>query len=154
MLVHELDPTECAVVLQRTTLGRLGCSHLDQPYVVPVYFSYDGERNCLYGFSAIGQKVKWMRQNPKVCVEVEEIEDRAHWKTVVVIGRYEEIHGDPREADARRRAERLFQERHEWWLPAAATLASKPREHAVLFRIAIERITGRRADRQDHRSWF
>ena len=154
MLIHELDTAECATVLQRTILGRLGCSHDDQPYVVPIYFSYDADLHCLYGFSSIGQKVNWMRQNPKVCLEVDDIEDKNHWKTVVVMGRYEEIHDDPREADARHRAERLFHERNKWWLPAAATVSSKPREHAVMFRITIDRVTGRRADRKDHDAWF
>jgi nitroimidazol reductase NimA-like FMN-containing flavoprotein (pyridoxamine 5'-phosphate oxidase superfamily) len=154
MLIHELDTTECAAVLQRTTLGRLGCAHDDQPYVVPIYFSYDTDLHCLYGFSSIGQKVNWMRQNPKVCLEVDEIEDKNHWKSVLVVGRYEEIHEDPHEADARRRAERLFQERQKWWLPAAATVSSKPREHAVMFRITIDRLTGRRADREDLSAWF
>ena len=36
-----------------------------------------------------------MRENPKVCLEVEEIGDKSHWTTVLVIGRYEEIHQDP-----------------------------------------------------------
>jgi nitroimidazol reductase NimA-like FMN-containing flavoprotein (pyridoxamine 5'-phosphate oxidase superfamily) len=154
MLVHELAPRECAALLQRTTLGRLACAHHDQPYVVPVFLSFDAHRHCLYGFSAIGQKVEWMRQNPKVCVEVEDIEDRTHWTTVVVMGRYEEIHENPGEAEARHRAERLFGERHEWWLPGAAKVDSKPRQHAVMFRIAIDQMTGRRADRRDHRAWF
>jgi nitroimidazol reductase NimA-like FMN-containing flavoprotein (pyridoxamine 5'-phosphate oxidase superfamily) len=154
MLIHELDTAECAELLQRTTLGRLGCSRDDQPYVVPIYFSYDTDLHCLYGFSAIGQKVNWMRQNPKVCVEVDEIEDKNHWKSVVVIGRYEEIHQDVQETEARRRAERLFQERNKWWLPGAAAVSSKPREHAVMFRITIDRVTGRHADREDVRAWF
>jgi nitroimidazol reductase NimA-like FMN-containing flavoprotein (pyridoxamine 5'-phosphate oxidase superfamily) len=154
MLVHELDSTECVALLQRTTLGRLACSHRDQPYVVPILFSYDADLKCVYGFSPIGQKVRWMRENPKVCLEVEDIDDRNHWKTVVVVGRYHEIHEEPREAAARRRAERLFQQRHEWWLPGAAKVDSKPWERAVMFRIAIEQMSGRRADRQEHRAWF
>jgi nitroimidazol reductase NimA-like FMN-containing flavoprotein (pyridoxamine 5'-phosphate oxidase superfamily) len=95
-----------------------------------------------------------MRDNPKVCLEVDEIDDKNHWRSVVVVGRYEEIHDDPLQADARRRAERLFQERHKWWLPAAATLSSKPWQHSVIFRIAIDRLTGRRADRQEGQAWF
>ena len=154
MLVHELNTAECTALLQRTALGRLGCSHFDQPYIVPIFLSYDREQNCFYGFSAIGQKIEWMRQNPKVCVEVDDIDDQKHWKTVVVLGRYEEIQTDSRGAEARRRAELLFQERHEWWLPAAATVTSKRREHAVLFRITIEQVTGLRADRSEHRNLF
>ena len=147
MLIHELNPDECAQVLSRSDLGRLGCARFDQPYIVPIHFSFDPERNCLYAFSTVGQKIDWMRENPKVCVEVEDIADKNHWATVVVIGRYEEIHRDPSEAEARRRAEHLFQERPEWWLPAAGQ--ARPREHhqMVLYRIHIDRLTGRRAAR-------
>jgi nitroimidazol reductase NimA-like FMN-containing flavoprotein (pyridoxamine 5'-phosphate oxidase superfamily) len=154
MLIHELNSTECVAILQRTTLGHLGCSDDDQPYVVPIYFAYDTDLHCAYGFSLIGQKVNWMRKNPKICLAVEEVEDKNHWRTVLIVGRYMEIQDEPLEAEARRRAERLFQERHEWWLPAAGNVPSKRREDAVLFRIAIDRLTGRKADRREHRDWF
>lgn len=147
MLIHELTPEECAEVLRRTQLGRLACARYDQPYVVPIHFSFDPERHCIYAFSTIGQKIEWMRANPKVCLEVEELATRDHWSTVVVTGRYEEIHDDPDEREARRRAEGLFQMRPEWWFPAAAKLPSSEHQHTVLYRINIDRVTGRRAAR-------
>jgi uncharacterized protein len=39
--------------------------------VVPIHFSFDPGNDCVYAFFAVGQKVKWMRENPKVCLEVE-----------------------------------------------------------------------------------
>ena len=145
MLIHELTANDCAEVLRRSNLGRLACSRFDQPYIVPIHFSFDAERSCVYAFSTIGQKIEWMRENPKVCLEVEDIGDKGHWTTVLVIGRYQEIHQD--EAETRRRAERLFQERTEWWLPAAAKVGSLERHQIVVYRIQIDRISGRRAAR-------
>jgi nitroimidazol reductase NimA-like FMN-containing flavoprotein (pyridoxamine 5'-phosphate oxidase superfamily) len=147
MQIHELNPQQCAEVLSRTHLGRLGCARFDQPYIVPIHFSFDAERNCIYAFSTIGEKFECMRRSPRVCLEVDEIVDKNHWSTVLVVGRYREIHRDPREAESRRRAEQLFKERHEWWLPAAGKLGSKEHEHAVIYRISIDRLTGRRAAR-------
>jgi nitroimidazol reductase NimA-like FMN-containing flavoprotein (pyridoxamine 5'-phosphate oxidase superfamily) len=138
---------ECSIVLQRNSVGRLGYARFDQPYVVPIYFSFDADRNCIYVFSTIGEKVECMRQNPKVCLAADEIVDKDHWTSVLAVGRYREIHRDPREAEARRRAEQLFQERREWWLPGAAKLGAKEHEHAVVFQISIDRLTGRRAAR-------
>ena len=86
MLIHELSTDDCASVLRRNDLGRLGCAHFDQPYIVPIHFSFDEDRNCLYAFSAMGQKIDWMRDNPKVCLEVEEIADKNNWTTILVIG--------------------------------------------------------------------
>jgi nitroimidazol reductase NimA-like FMN-containing flavoprotein (pyridoxamine 5'-phosphate oxidase superfamily) len=147
MLIHELSPDDCAEVLSRNHLGRLACSRHDQPYIVPILFSFDAERNCLYAFSTIGQKIAWMRENPQVCLEVEEIGDQSHWLTVLVIGRYEEIHQDPKETAARKRADELFRQRREWWLPGAAKAQSGEHEHVVIYRIQIDRLTGRRATR-------
>jgi nitroimidazol reductase NimA-like FMN-containing flavoprotein (pyridoxamine 5'-phosphate oxidase superfamily) len=147
MRIHELSPTECGEILQRTSLGHLACAKDGQPYVVPIHFSFDLERGCVYGFSTVGQKVEWMRENPRVCLEIEDISDRAHWQTVVVFGRYEEIQDSPEEAEARERAQRLFQGRPEWWLPAAAKVGSHERHAVVVYRIHIDRVTGRKAAR-------
>jgi hypothetical protein len=144
MLIHELTPAECSDFLSRMTLGRLGCALGNQPYVVPIHYSFDAERNCLYGFSMIGQKIEWMRKNPRVCVEVEETSDRKKWTTVIVFGRYEEVGDSPAEAATRQRVSTLFQQRPEWWLPAAAKLPAKEPVAMVIYRIAIERVTGRR----------
>ena len=147
MRILELSTAQCMEVLGRTTFGRLACARANQPYIVPIHFSFDAARNCIYAFSTIGQKIDWMRENPKVCLEVEEIEDKDHWTTVVAFGMYQEIHQAPEEAEARRRAERLFQDRREWWLPAAARVTSGERHEMVVYRVQFERLTGRHASR-------
>jgi nitroimidazol reductase NimA-like FMN-containing flavoprotein (pyridoxamine 5'-phosphate oxidase superfamily) len=147
MLIHELSAAECFEVIGRTHLARLGCARDNQPYIVPILLSFDAEHRCLYGFSAIGQKIDWMRDNPKVCVELDDISDKDHWTTVIVLGRYEEIHSVPDEAIARRRAEQLFRQRTEWWFPGAARVASRAPKDVVVYRIQIDRVSGRRASR-------
>src|SRR6266545_1225382 len=125
MLIHELSEHDCFEVLERSTLGRLGCARYDQPYIIPVHFSFDRERRCLYSFSTVGQKIEWMRNNRKVCLEVEHIADPQDWTTVVVIGRYLEIHRTPEDAEVRRRAELLFEQRTKWWLPATGQIETE-----------------------------
>jgi nitroimidazol reductase NimA-like FMN-containing flavoprotein (pyridoxamine 5'-phosphate oxidase superfamily) len=147
MQIHELDARECTDVLERSRLGRLGCSRFDQPYIVPIHFSFDPERRCLYAVSMVGQKIDWMRANPKVCVEVEDIADEKHWTTVLVFGRYEEIQRTAAAAEQRSRAEQLFQQRQQWWFPAAAQVGSRQHDHLVVYRIDIDRLTGRQAAR-------
>jgi nitroimidazol reductase NimA-like FMN-containing flavoprotein (pyridoxamine 5'-phosphate oxidase superfamily) len=148
MLIHELSPHDCQEVLGRCDLGRLACVRVDQPYVVPIHFSFDSDRNCVYSFSTIGQKILWMRENPKVCLEVEEIRDTDHWTTVIALGRYEEIHQSPEHAETRRRAEQLFLQRRTWWLPAAGKVEGREHADVVVYRIEIDRLTGRRVDRR------
>ena len=147
MLIHELTPAECREILARTNLARLACSRADQPYVVPVSFAFDPDSDCLFGFSTVGRKVDWMRENPNVCVEVEDVADRFRWTTLVIFGRYEEITDSPEEGAHRQRALELFERLAEWWLPGAAKAG--PREHhaVVVYRIRIDTMTGRRAAR-------
>ena len=152
MLVHELSATDCLEVLRRSDLGRLACAHNDQPYVVPIHFSFDAGRNCLYACSTVGQKIGWMRQNPKVCLEIEEFADKDHWTTVLVFGRYEELDDLPVQTAALQSARELFQQRREWWLPAAAKLQSHEHHAIVIYRIQISRLTGRRAARDSRTS--
>jgi uncharacterized protein len=147
MLIHELNREQCLDFLRRRNLCRLACANDGQPYIVPIQYSLDAERNCVYGFSTIGQKIAWMRQNPLVCLQIDEIEDKDHWTSVVVFGRYEEIHDVAAEAEARGRAHDLFQQRREWWLPAAAKLPAREPYAMVVFRVVIDRLTGRTAAR-------
>ncbi len=112
MFIQKMTEAECLSILTRTRLGRLACAHENQPYIVPIYFAY--EQPYLYAFTTPGQKVEWMRYNPLVCLEVDEVEDSEHWTSVVIFGRYEELPGyacmegpmapRPRAAEQERRA--------------------------------------------------
>ena len=149
MIIQELTATECEDFLGRATVGRLGCALNGQPYIVPVSLYFDRVEKSLYGFSTVGKKIQWMRQNPRVCVEVDAISDQHQWTTVLVMGRYEELDASDAQQRNRQRALELFQEQSRWWLPAGAKLSSGV-EHTspVVYRIDISSISGRRAVRQ------
>src|SRR3954470_2427411 len=147
MLIHQLTPAECRLVLSEASVARLACSHADQPYIVPISFAFDPASAALFGFSMVGKKIEWMRMNPKVCLEVEDITDRFHWQSVIVLGRYEEITDAPEHADERQRMLNVLSARSEWWLPGAARIQAHDHHAVVIYRIHIDSITGRRADR-------
>ena len=134
-------------ILGRTNLARLACARGGQPYIVPISFAFDPESDSLFGFSTIGRKVEWMRENPNVCVEVEDVEDRFHWTTLGIFGSTQEVSDSPVDRAMRQRALDLFEGHAEWWLPGAARVG--PREHpdVVIYRIQITTMTGRRAAR-------
>ena len=90
MEIREMNKEECLRVLAGGRLARLACAHENQPYVVPVYLAYDKASACLYGFTTPGQKIEWMRANPLVCVEVDEVAAYDQWVSVIAYGRYEE----------------------------------------------------------------
>jgi uncharacterized protein len=176
MVIDDMSKEECLSVLARGRIARLACALENQPYIVPIFYAYhksaDGE-SYLYGFTTLGQKVEWMRANPLVCVEWDEIATYNRWESIVVFGRYEEL-SDSEETEQGRRptrapmrasplldeaddgqhvmlAHKLLQAHTNWWQPGyAAYAASKHRDQtqefkALYYRIRIDSVTGRRA---------
>lgn len=178
MVIHEMTRDECIRVLADASLVRLGCARENQPYVVPVYLTYDvlpGGEPCLYGFTTLGQKIDWMRDNPLVCVEMDEVTAQDHWVSVIAFGRYEELF-DPAgnnhgglpahnvgqmgrytsldgltNADQRVVAHHVLDAQAMWWEPACTAGAARSKRDPaepiapLYYRIRVERITGHRA---------
>jgi nitroimidazol reductase NimA-like FMN-containing flavoprotein (pyridoxamine 5'-phosphate oxidase superfamily) len=145
MVIHEMTGEECQAFLARASMGRLGCSLDDQPYVVPIYFAY--EPDYIYVLSTFGQKIKWMRANPKVCVEIEEAPSQSQWVSVIANGRYQEL-PELQYSTERAHARKLLEKRHRWWLNALAERRTKSGNdwiEPLFFRIRIDSMTGLRA---------
>lgn len=145
MRIVEIPHAECQELLRRVSIGRLACSLDNQPYVVPVCFAYEPER--LYTFSTLGQKIKWMRQNPKVCLQTDEVENRSTWTSVVVNGTYLELREPQYTAEKELARERLAKY-SEWWSTPLAERREGTRDLSiapVFFRIDIASMSGLRA---------
>jgi uncharacterized protein len=143
MVVHEMTERECRAMLARTNVARLACARENQPYIVPI--RVDLEDEFLYGYATQGQKIEWMRENPLVCLEVDELISQSEWASVLVFGHYEELPNTPQFHGPRSVAERLFQRHPMWWEPAAVPLTAHEQRARIVFRIQINRLTGRRA---------
>ena len=146
MLIQDLTRQASLELLARMRLGRLACAQGAQPYVVPVHFAYDD--NALYSFATVGQKIEWMRANPLVCVEVDEVVGQQEWVSVIVFGRYEELPDTPEWQGTRAVAHKLLQQAAMWWEPAyvESIHGGTPRPLVpVFYRILIGRVTGHRA---------
>src|SRR5271166_466506 len=152
MEINEMAAEECQAVLERASLGRLGCAHQNQPYVVPIHFGYDG--GYLYVFSTFGQKVKWMRANPKVCVQTDQLENQGEWTSIVVNGQYEEL-PEPQYTAERKHASSLLAKRSQWWLNALGQRQMRVGDQPIaplFFRIRIESMSGLRATDEKKRT--
>lgn len=90
-MIREMSEAESSALLGKERVGRLGCIVEGFPYVVPVNYVYDGDG--IYLHSMPGQKVTAMRENPRVCLQVDRIENDWNWQSVMVRGTYEEITG-------------------------------------------------------------
>jgi len=146
MLIKELTAKECQQVLSRLSFGRLGCVRGGQPYVVPIYFAYEPDH--IYGFSTLGCKIEYMRSNPLVCVEVDDVTNRTTWTSVIVTGRYEELPDTPEFNSERQHAQQLLERKYLWWQTAYAAeqlrIKHKP-SSPIFYCIHFEEMTGRRS---------
>ena len=150
MEINEMTAEECSAFLESASLGRLGCSFENQPYVVPVYFACHS--GYLYVLSTFGQKVKWMRANPKVCVQTDEIQSHSQWISVIVNGEYEEL-PEPQYSVERKHASSLLAKRYHWWLNALGERQMRGENsiEPLFFRIRIQSMSGLRATDEEER---
>jgi nitroimidazol reductase NimA-like FMN-containing flavoprotein (pyridoxamine 5'-phosphate oxidase superfamily) len=84
-----LDQEQIERVLTTQIIGRIGCYSDGVSYVVPISYAYDGA--FIYGHSQQGMKLNIMRDNPKICFQVDIIKNMANWDSVIVMGLFEEL---------------------------------------------------------------
>ncbi len=140
-LIRILSSKEASGLLAKKNLGHLGCSVGDEPYVVPVTYALEGD--FIYSHSPEGKKIEIMRKNPNVCLQVEEAEGLFQWRSVIARGRFEELKGDPAAAGMRVLLNRLrLEPKH---ISSLEMDFEAMLERSIIYRIKIERLTGRAA---------
>ncbi|HET7286654.1 MAG TPA: pyridoxamine 5'-phosphate oxidase family protein, partial [Pyrinomonadaceae bacterium] len=116
---------------------RLGCIVNGEPYVVPINCHLEG--NYLYSHSLYGLKISGLRENPRACIQVDEIESDLRWKSAMAIGTFEEVTKSSERADILTKLLRKFP----MLTPVESAIAidgSSP--EVIVFKIKIERLTG------------
>lgn len=93
-MIKTLTEEEIWNLVDASDHAHLGCHAGGKTYVLPISFAREGNR--LYGVTSAGLKIEMMRQNPEVCVQMEEIRDLANWKSAILWGAYEELEGADR----------------------------------------------------------
>jgi nitroimidazol reductase NimA-like FMN-containing flavoprotein (pyridoxamine 5'-phosphate oxidase superfamily) len=139
--VEDMAPAEMHALLQRGSFGHLGCARAARPYVVPMHYAYDGKE--LFFFTTQGMKTQFIDANPQVCLQVEEITDSTHWRSVMVIGKAEQITRN----EEMQQAMKLITERNPSLTPAISATELDALGRAVdiaLYRITPELIDGRK----------
>jgi nitroimidazol reductase NimA-like FMN-containing flavoprotein (pyridoxamine 5'-phosphate oxidase superfamily) len=136
-MMKMLTDQESRRLFQSARVARLGCIVNGEPYVVPINCQL--EDDCLYSHSLPGLKISGLRENPRACIQVDEIESDLHWRSAIAFGKFEEI-SKPNE-----RAEVLNKLLHTFPMltPVESAIASDGgAPEAIVFKIRIERITG------------
>lgn len=136
-----LNSEKCVELLEKSRFGHLACHLKDDIYLVPITFAF--ENGFIYSHSREGKKIEMMRKSPKVCVQVEEVQDFFRWQSVIAWGQFEELKEDEAATAMRRLIQKVIDgenagSRSELEVDFVAQL-----ESAIVYRIKIERITGR-----------
>jgi nitroimidazol reductase NimA-like FMN-containing flavoprotein (pyridoxamine 5'-phosphate oxidase superfamily) len=132
-----LSEAESLDLIGRARVARLGCIVDGGPYVVPINCYYaDG---CIYSHSLPGQKISALRQNPKACLQFDEVEGDLEWRSVLAFGNYEEISNPVERSDI---LNKLLQ-RFPMLTPVESAIAHDAGYPTVIvYRIRIDRMTG------------
>jgi nitroimidazol reductase NimA-like FMN-containing flavoprotein (pyridoxamine 5'-phosphate oxidase superfamily) len=146
MMIGNLNDNQIDEMLKKHFVGRIGCHNGNDIYVVPVSYAYDGKY--IYVRSVEGKKIEMLRKNPSACFEVDETQDMAHWQSVIIKGKYEELTDETE----RNKALKILIDRR---LPIMSSTTTHlgdiwpfPPEDlsiikGVVFRISVEEKTGR-----------
>ena len=139
--VEDMSHDEMHELLERQSFGHLGCARDGRPYVVPMNYAFDGK--ALFFFTTEGMKTHFIDANPQVCLQVEEVTDSTHWRSVMVIGQAKKL----AQTEDVRHAMQIILKRNPSLTPAISATSLDTWGRAVdiaLYRIHPEIMDGRK----------
>ena len=141
--IRELDRESCERILARNRVGRLAYARHNRVDIEPLHYVYhDG---WIYGRTSHGAKLQatgteWW----PVAFEVDEVEDLFQWRSVVVHGGFYVVdeYGPDWEAATWRQGLELLRQ----IIPETLAEGDPVPHRRVVFRIALQEVTGREAE--------
>ena len=143
------DTSELHRILDDAPVLHLGLVDAGRPYVVPLNFARDGEALYVH-CAAEGRKLRCLRDQPAVCVEVAHLlrvtkgptacgDWTSHYESVIGFGTAEVLAGDDERRHGLQRIMAKYSGRGDWDF-APATLAK-----TTVVRIALTALSGKRS---------
>ncbi|MEO5893498.1 MAG: pyridoxamine 5'-phosphate oxidase family protein [Ferruginibacter sp.] len=145
-MLGELNQNQINNLLSSQVLGKIACSDGNQPYIVPVTYTFDGEY--IYGQTNEGTKLEILRRNPKVCFEIDCMLNVRNWQSVIVYGKFEELAGEAAENARNILFNRVYPMMtsttlHTYGHEEMGKLDDGTRVKTTMYRIKITNVTGR-----------
>ncbi len=148
-MIGNLTNEQIKEVLEDNVWGHLGCNDGLNTYVYPLNYLYDGSRY-ITCHSQEGFKVQVMRKNNRVCFQVDEMKNHTNWKSVMVLGEYQEVQDEQEYYYAMKAFadRRLFLKKSESALllrinEQGTNMQVKNESRPVIYRILIDEKKGR-----------
>lgn len=137
VVMKKLQEDEARALLAASRFGHLGCVDDGEPYVVPINYLLD--EGSIYSHSLPGRKIDAMRTHPRVCLQVDQIDDDFHWRSVIAYGKFEEMAGAKEPSLILNKLLARFPK----LTPVESMIVQDAAaSDSVVFRIVVDRITG------------
>jgi len=135
-MIKTLNEDQARKLFETAKVARLGCIVNGEPYVVPLNCVL--ESDFVYSHSLNGLKISALRENPRACVQVDEIESELSWRSAIAFGKFEEIVKSDERAEVLNKLFKVFPR----LTPVESTIARDGlAQDVIVFRIRIERFT-------------
>ncbi len=138
--IEDLSQEQMTNLLESEQVAHLGCHNKDEVYVVPITYAIDD--GYIYMHSKNGKKIDIMRKNPSICIQVDNIKDYCHWKSIIAHGRFEEL-SDLEAARAMHILIRKTLRKQNHKVSSLEFDYEALLEKSIIFRMRIEKLTGR-----------
>ena len=132
-----LSDTEAREVIKAGKVGRLGCIDKAEPYVVPINYLVD--EGSIYSHSLPGRKIDAMRAHPRVCLQVDQVNDDFHWRSAIAFGNFEEL---DRPGDRRDVLGKLLARFPQLTPVESVIVQDAAAPDCIVFRIVVDRVSG------------
>lgn len=146
-----LEHKDKLFVLKDNYLGHLAYVYQDKPFVVPITYFFEEERNVIICYSGEGHKMNAMRKNKQVALNVVDLDALTKWKSVMAQGTFEQLFGSDAKSylhDFSLGIKKLAAEKELKELSFISEFSSKLVDENIpmIFVIKIDEITGKMRD--------
>ncbi len=97
-MIRTLNESERLKLLETNYIGNLSYIYRGRPFIAPITYYYNKQNNVIIGYSSEGHKIRAMRKNTNICLNVTEIDSVNSWISVLVQGVFIEITGSEAKA--------------------------------------------------------
>lgn len=91
--IRKLEDSKRDELLSNNYIGHLAFIAEGVPFIIPVTYYFDAEKNRIISYSSEGHKITAMRKNKQVALCVDEIDSVSQWRSIMVHGEFEEVSG-------------------------------------------------------------
>ena len=84
---------DCIQILNNNYIAHLAYIYNNAPFIIPITYYFDQNENIIISYSDEGHKINALRINPFVALQLDEINSINNWKSIQIIGEFEELNG-------------------------------------------------------------